>query len=269
MLSGRKGASDPGSRRTMPALTTVLAALAAALLLAGCGAGNPYRVGTYERGAFFADRGKNLEAVTAFDAFVRRSPTDSLAAEAQYRKAQCYMQLKEYPLAAVEFQILRKDYPTSDLVEDALFYEGMAYFDQVGRIERDVTGAYEARLHFLKFSQEYPSSAHMPEVVSAMREISDLMVRKRLAQVKVYRQLGRHGAAAITLDELLKDEAASSLMPRVLWERAVTARKLDDADTEKRMYQRLVNEYPDSPEAARAERRLSGRPADVDEPVES
>ena len=149
-------------------------------VMAGCGASNPHPVGSYERGVFFAEQGKDVEAVAALESYIRKNPADSLTAEAQYLKGMTYMEMGEYPLASVEFQILRKDYPTSVRVEDALFQEGVAYLEQVGRIERDITGAYEARLHFLKFSQEYPNSPRMPEVVAYMAEISDLMVHKRM-----------------------------------------------------------------------------------------
>ena len=214
--------------------------------LAACGASNPHPVGSYERGVFFADQGKDIEAVAALESYIRKNPTDSLTAEAQYLKGMTYMEMGEYPLAGVEFQILRKDYPTSNRVEDALFQEGVAYFNQVGKVQRDITGAHEARLHFLKFSQEYPNSSHMAEVVEYMEEISDLMVRKRLEQVKVYKQLHRHEAVAITLDDVLIEEAGSSYIPDVMWERAQAAQRLDDPDTEARMYERLVSEYPES-----------------------
>jgi len=241
-------------RRSLALIWTAVALLA---LLAGCGASNPHPVGSYERGVFFAEHGKDLEAVGALETFVRHNPTDSLAAEAQYLKALTYMNMHEYPLAAVEFQILRKDYPISPRVEDALFHEGEAYLEQVGAIERDITGAYEARLHFLKFSQEYPSSPHMPEVLAYMQEISDLMVWKRLEQVKVYGQLGRHKAVAKVLDILLDEEAGSSYIPEVLWKRAEVARKLDDIDTEAEMYERLVDTFPDSPYGEDARKRLA------------
>ena len=136
------------SRSLIPGLFVVLC------FLAGCGARNPHPVGSYERGVFYADQGKDVEAVAALDSYIRSNPTDSLAAEAQYLKGLTYMEMGEYPLAGVEFQILRKDYPTSSRVEEALFQEGVAYLNQVGRVERDITGAYEARLQFLKFSQE-------------------------------------------------------------------------------------------------------------------
>ena len=224
--------------------------------LTGCGASNPHPLGSYERGVFFAEQGKDIEAVAALESYIRKNPTDSLTAEAQYLKGVTYMEMGEYPLAAVEFQILRKDYPTSIRVEDALFQEGVAYLEQVGRIERDITGAHEARLHFLKFSQEYPNSARMPEVVAYMEEISDLMVRKRLEQIKVYKQLRRYEAVAITLDDVIIEETGSSLIPDVLWERAWAAEKLDDPDTAARMYERLVTEFPDSRYAGRAGKSL-------------
>lgn len=231
--------------------------LGAAAVAAGCAGHNPHAVGSYERGVYYAEKGKNIEAVAALESFVRYNPTDSLAAEAQFLKGLTYMKMNEYPLAAVEFQILQKDYPTSPRVEDAFFHEGECYLKKVGAIERDVTGAHEARLHFLKFSQKYPSSERMPQVMAYMQEISDLMVRKRLEQMKVYRQLGRHRAASMVLDDILQDEQGSTLIPEVLWERAQTARKMKEPDTEASMYQRLVTTYPDSRYASTAGKRLA------------
>ncbi len=226
--------------------------------MGGCGASNPHPNGSYERGVFFAEQGKDIEAVAALESYIRFNPTDSLAAEAQYLKGTTYMIMGEYPLAAVEFQILRKDYPISERVEDALFQEGVSYLEQVGRIERDLTGAYEARLHFLKFSQEYPNSEHMPQVTAYMADISDLMVQKRLEQIKIYQQLRRYEAVAITLDDVLTDEPGSRLIPDVMWQRAKAAEKLDDPDTAARMYERLVSEFPDSRYGGRAGKALRG-----------
>ena len=251
-----------GFRIHIPVLFVVLC------LFSGCGARNPHPVGSYERGVFYAEQGKDVEAVAALESYIRHNPTDSLTAEAQYLKGMTYMEMGEYPLAGVEFQILRKDYPTSSRVEDALYQEGVAYLYQVGRVERDITGAFEARLHFLKFSQEYPDSEHMPRVVEYMAEISDMMVRKRLEQIKIYRQLRRHEAVAITLDDVLSDEAGSSLIPDVMWERAKTAEKLDDPDTAARMYERLVSEYPDcryAKGAGKALRKLDEMESEEDE----
>ena len=50
-------------------------------VMAGCGASNPHPVGSYERGVFFAEQGKDIEAVAALESYIRKNPTDSLTAE--------------------------------------------------------------------------------------------------------------------------------------------------------------------------------------------
>jgi len=245
----------------------LLAGISMALILSiafsGCGSSNPYPPGSFDRAKFFVDNDNDLEAVAALESFVRHNPTDSLAAEAQYLKSMVYMDMGEYPLAAVEFQILQKDYPTDDRVEDAFFQEGMAYYKQVGAVRRDVTGAYEARLHFLKFSQEFPNSQHLPEVLQHMAEISDLMVRKRLEQAKVFWQLKRYKAIEVTLNTALEDEGGSTLLDEVMWERARALVKLDDVDEAAAMYEGIINGYPDSDFFDRAQSAL--RKLDEDE----
>lgn len=227
-------------------LSMALTSIIAVLLLSGCGAGNPYAAGTYERGMLFVEQEKFPEAIGSLEAFVRQSPTDSLASEAQYQKALTYMKMEEYPLAVVELQILAKDYPTSNRVEDAMFQQGMAHYLQLGRVERDITGAHEARLQFLKFSQTYPQSEHMDDVISTMRDISDLMVLKRLEQVHVFRQLKRYEAVVMTLGLVLEEEANSRLLDRVLWERGEGAIRIGEYDTAAEMFERLIQNYPES-----------------------
>ncbi len=221
-------------------------ALAAAVvvLVAGCGGSNPNPPGTLDRADYYAARGKRLEAVAAYEAFVRHNPTDSLAAEAQFRKAMVYMDLEEYPLAAVEFQILRKDFPTSERVEEATFQEGLSYLRQVGNVERDASGAYEAREHFLRFKESYPQSTRLAAVDAELTKISDIIVRKRLAQVEVFRQLKRWKAVATVLDGVIADEGGSSLLPQALWERAEAAERLGEPAVAATYFQRLAESYP-------------------------
>lgn len=220
--------------------------LAVGTLLGGCGGGSPHPPGSYERAMYYLEREKNLEAVAAFESFVRHNPTDDRAPEAQYQKSMLYIEMEEYPLAAVEFQILRKDYPTSDRVEDSLFHEGVSYFRQVGKVQRDITGALEARKHFMSFVESYPASQYIPQVRDYLTEISDLAVRKRLQQAKVFWQLKRYEAVKMTLGTALEDESGSSLLDRVLWQRGRACEKLDDNDEALRMYERLLSAYPDS-----------------------
>ncbi len=260
---------DAGRVRTRLAGAWLLALATCVVLgqMTGCGATNPHGNGTFERGMWWLERGRYQEAADAFGIFVRQQPTDSLAAQAQFEKARAYMQARDFPLAAVEFQILVKDFPMSPLVEDALFYQGECYYFQVGRVERDVTPAYEARLHWLEFSSRYPQSRFAPQVRAYMQEIADLMVRKRLQRVQVYRQLRRWDAVALALDRTLQEEPSSRLLDQVLWQRAQVAERQGDREVAVAMCRRLLAEFPQSSHADRAAaslRRLA--PADQQAP---
>jgi outer membrane assembly lipoprotein YfiO len=257
---------NDGSGDRARAVVIILAVAGA--LAAGCGNKNPYAAGSFQRAACYAEHEDYQLAADAFGVFVRQNPADSLAAEGQYRKALAYLELHEYPLAVVELQILQKDYPNSPLVEEAMFREGEAYLAQVGRLERDVSGAYSAREHFLKFVRRYPNYAQMSAVRARLTEISDLLVRKRLQAAHVYEQLGRWEAVALTLDHVIDEEPDSALLDQVLLRRAEVAQRLFDLSTARTMYDRLLTAYPNSDLAGRARTGLAALgPAAAPAPV--
>jgi outer membrane assembly lipoprotein YfiO len=241
---------------TRTLIAAAAAALAAALLVVGCGVSNPHPTGSYERAMVYQDAGRYQEAADAYGLFLRRSPTDSLAAQAQFEKAMSYKQLKEYPMAVVELQILRQEYPNSELVQEALFEECEARFLQVGRVERDITSGFEARDSYLDFLRTYPMSPWRPAVEARLVEIADMVVAKQLKAVDLYRRMKKHESAAIVLDRLIESERKSTRRDELLWERASTAQKLEDADGAVEFLERLIAEHPESSYAGSARDRL-------------
>jgi len=229
----------------------------AALALGGCAGSNRLPSATYERAVFDHGRGHDREAVATIEQFLRRSPGDSLAASAQRLKALALMDLKEYPVAAVELQILRQEYPTSEYVGESWFLEGVALLRQVGRMERDIAPALEARGRFQRFLADWPDAPQAAEARAYLVRISDLELEKKLGEAEVYVQLGQPAAAGVVLDTVLAQEKEGRLRPRVLLRRAEVALKANRPDDAKAAWQRLVDEYPDSPEAAAARQALA------------
>lgn len=224
--------------------------------LSGCGSSNPYPPGSFDRGYRFYERGNHLQAVNEFETFVRQNPTDSLAARAQYLKATSYLQMKEYPLAVVELQIMRKDYPSSELVEDAYFQEGVAYFEQVGDIGRDISGVYNARQLFAQYLQLYPMGKHAAGAQEYLTDISDIIVRKKLRSADVYRHLGQLDAVSIVLENVLAAETDTRMTDLVLLELGKNYEKLREWMQAAQAYQRIITEYPESSLRKQAEKRL-------------
>ncbi len=247
-----------GTRPDRRSRTVVLSLLALAgwALLSGCGTTNPYPTGSYDRGVFFRDRGNHLQAVHELETFVRQNPTDSLAAQAQYLKALSYLELKEYPLAIVELQILRKDYPTSALIAESYFQEGVAQFQQVGRVERDISGVYKARERFDHYVLAYPDAPHAGEARQYLLKISDIIVQKQLNAAEVFRHIGQLDAVTMVLENVLKAEPSSGLTDMVLLRLGKNYEKLREPEKAAEVYQRLVTEFPDSHLRRQAERGL-------------
>jgi outer membrane protein assembly factor BamD (BamD/ComL family) len=181
----------------------------------GCGTKNPYVAGSFLRGQFFAEDGKNREATEAYGSFVRMSPTDSLACEAQYNKSLCYIELNEFPLAAIELQILRKEYPTCDFVADSWFMEAEAHFLQINGYKVDISPAIEARSLYTQFIELFPHNSNVINAEKRLLEISDLVVEKRLFTAKTFFQLLQYDAALIVLHRVQKSEPNSQLQDRV------------------------------------------------------
>lgn len=244
------------SHRFRPLFALAAASLTALLL--GCGYSNPYPAGSYERALAFRTHDKPRLAAEAYAAFLRRSPTDSLAARAQLDKARCYLETKEYPLASVELQILRQEYPTSDNLEEAMFLEAKSHLMQVGRIERDVTPARDARVLFQSFLKTYPDSKYAAEAQADLVKISDMLVRKELRVADLYGRLHKPDAVAITLDRLITQETDSSLRDGVMLRRARVALRADDDARARDVLGQLLKEYPDSRYARDARKLLDG-----------
>ena len=248
-------------RNSRPALFLLIGAAlllcAAVFPLSGCGTANPYAAGSFERGERYFESGKHQEAADSFGQFLRSSPTDSLAPQAQMMKARSYMALEEYPMAAVELQILRQEYPTSDLLEEAAFLEAESHYLQIGRMERDISEAYVARDLLNRYLIAYPVSSRSPEARDYLRRISNLVVSKTLKNINVYRQLKRWRAVTIALDRCIEDETDSDLRDKLYWQRYMAGLKLDGEDDPTRFLQMLIDEYPESKRADEARSLLA------------
>ena len=173
--------------------------VAAALLTGAIGCSHPgsgLPVGSYERGIAEYEGERYLDAVQTLRLYVRRNPTDPRVDEAQYHIGLARFENDEYAVAAVEFEILRNDYPNSELIEDAWIMEGMCYVEQVPSIHHEQSVTRRALDHFLRYLQEFPDgerSEDAREQVDALRLHLD---RKRMSNIRLYRRLGTHRGGA-------------------------------------------------------------------------
>lgn len=251
----------------MASRTERILALGAALVLAAglVGCGGSYKgmpAGSFERGKAQFDDEKYYESVEDLRLFIRRSPTDPRAPEAQYLIGMARYNDEDYAVAAVEFEILRKDYPTSELVDDAWYMQGMCYVEQVPRIDLDQTVTHQAVDHFNRYLREYPGGEHRPEVEEELRKLNRHLDEKELKAARLYRRLKQWTAAAVTVDALIESRPDSELRPEALLLAGEVHSRQLDSDAALRAYRTFLADYPDHPRAKEARRgieRIEGK----------
>lgn len=244
-------------RRTAERARGLLLTLALGALVAGCGgAYKGYPSGSFERGKAQFDDEKWFESVEDLRVFIRRSPTDPRAPEAQYMIGMARYNDEDFPVAAVEFEILRNDYPTSELADDAWYMQGMCYVEQVPRTALDQATTRQAVEHFARYLREYPAGKHRAEVEAQLRELNLHLDRKEFDAARLYRRQKQWQAAAVTVDTLLELRPDSQLRPEaLLLSGEVHARQLQ-TDAAIEAYRTFLRDYPDHPRAREARRGL-------------
>lgn len=228
------------------------------LLAAGCGSaykGLP--AGSFERGEAQFNDESWYEAVEDLRLFIRRAPTDPRAAHAQYMIGMSRYEDEDYPVAAVEFEILRNDYPTSDFVDDAWFMQGMCYVQQVPKTDLDQTTTRQAVQHFVRYLREYPAGGHRAEAEEELRKLNLHLDQKDFNSAQLYRRMKRWDAAAVTIDTLLELRPDSELRPQMLLLAGDVHTHLVQWDRAREVYEQFLRDYPDHKDARKARRGLA------------
>jgi outer membrane assembly lipoprotein YfiO len=232
--------------------------IAAALL--GCGGPHVSLPPTdpryqFELGRAQFERHHWLEAQTPLKAFLDAHPGHALADSAQYLLGRSMYVGKSYAEAAVEFAILGREYPRSELRDDASYYECLSYSQQMRSAQLDPTFALRARTCLQEFLLRYPETDLGGEARKRIAEIDDRLAEKEYRLGVLFAKMKRPAAARVYLEGLVQTYPQSRWVPdAVLWigRSHETEGHYTDAFA---AYQRLGAEFPNTPAAQEAGQR--------------
>ncbi len=217
-----------------------------AVVLAACGPPvGDLQPGTFERGKVECEHGFHTEGIEDLKLFIRRNPTHPEADDAQFTVGMCYFEAEDYPLAAVEFQIMRADYPDSDLLCDAFYQEGLCYSKQVPPIRLEQTATQTAIAHFERFMRSHPECGQLSEVRGEVERLRLHLDRKQVHIAKNYLRWNQPRAAQITANALLLDRPDSPVRPEALFVLGKASAKLDEAEEARAAWQEIVTRFPE------------------------
>jgi len=118
----------------------------------------------YSRAMKLLKAGEVGQAILEFEKYIREFPHSELADNAQYWIGEAYYAQREFSRALAEFQKVLSSFPGADKVPDALYKIGLSYLE-MGQKEK-------ARAELKKLISLYPESAPASLARKKMAEIS-------------------------------------------------------------------------------------------------
>lgn len=237
------------------------AAVALAVAVVGCGL-PPVRVPEtserydYELGRVALEVKHYLDAQTHLKRFLDLHPGHALADSAQLLLGLAQYRSKSYAEAAIEFAILVREFPRSELRDDAAYHECLCYSGQMRPAQLDPTFALRARTCLNEFMLRYPESALQDEARQQLGEIADRLAEKEYRLGVMFSKLKRYKASIIYLKEVLQNYPTSRWVPWALLWLGRSSEGQDDVDQAVQSYDALLDSFPDHPAAEEARKRL-------------
>ena len=231
----------------------------------------------YAKQCFAMGKYSNAESLL-LDLISLKKGTDE-AQESLYMLAMSQYMNKDYESASETFQKFFTTYPRSVYAENAAYYVGRSLYMGSPEPRLDQTPTLGAISAFQRFMDNYPDSPHREAAQKSLFELQDKLVMKELLSAKLYYNLGgyfgnvnsntesNYISCIVTAENALKlfpysqwREDFSMLIVRSKYQLALNSSRDKQIEryreAEDECYG-FLNEYPDSPNRAQAEKLLA------------
>lgn len=202
------------------------------------------------------EKKKYLDAKNQFRIITLSYSGRAEAAKAQFYLAECHFKMKEYILAASEYERLLKIYPYSEWVDDAKYKLGLSYYKLSPSYGLDQEYTYKAIRQFQEFLEEFRTSPLVPMVEAALAECRDKLARKLFSAAEQYFKMGLYESARIYYELVLDNHYDSRYAPRAYYKIAECYLKMKKLDEAREAFQKMVEKFPTHELAKKAHEQM-------------
>ena len=199
----------------------VSAALAAALLLAGCGStGGGGGVDTayvardveslYSAAKARLDRGDTATAAALFDEVERQHPYSPWARRAQLMSAFSYYLMRDYFAAIQSAQRFLSIHPGNKDAPYAYYLIALSYYEQISDVDRDQRVTEQALNALQEVQRRYPDTAYAADARLKIDLVNDHLAGKEMEIGRFYERSGRWLAAHIRFQNVVENYQTTS-----------------------------------------------------------
>jgi outer membrane protein assembly factor BamD len=187
-----------------------------------------------------------LEAKELFDVFKLQYPASNRADDAQFFLSEIHFHLKEYILAAFNYNRLRSIYPGSDYVEESMYMEAECYYQESPSYERDQDYTKKAIGAFQEFQYLYPQSDSLYSLASErLDDLRNKLARKDYSIAVLYTKLDDPRAAVVYFDSVISNYNDTEYYEPALYGKIEALVEMNKTNELKNVIRFYKNSFPD------------------------
>ncbi|MBF0494543.1 MAG: outer membrane protein assembly factor BamD [Candidatus Omnitrophica bacterium] len=177
----------------------------------------------------------------------KNAPRDT--PENQFKWAMDFFNSHDYKRSAEEFKSLVKAFKESDLAPEAQYYAGRSY-EELGKY-------YFAYEEYQKTIENYPFSKRYKEIIERQFNIANIFREKASPKLMDLELNDALGKAVEIYKKIVDNSSFGELADKSLFYAAECYRRSKQYNEAISTYERLINDYPNSPLAAEAKLELA------------
>lgn len=193
------------------------------------------------------------EAIRRFQEVKNKFPYSKYATMAELSLADVYYKQESFPEAQVAYQAFKDLHPKHAQTDYVTYRLGMSYFMQLPpTIDRDLTLAQSAILHFDDLEKQFPQSTYLKEAKEKRAEAVKMQAEKEQYIADFYFRKELFDSAMARYEGLVRQFPGLGYDAKALSRVSICAAKLGDMEKARKTLAELKNKFPNTPEASEA-----------------
>jgi outer membrane protein assembly factor BamD len=236
----------------------------AVLLLLSCFACNDFKKlqrsndldKKYEMAVKYYEKGDYLKSSILLEELITLYRGTARAEKIYFYYAYTNYELGDYNVAAYQFKVFVKNFPTSVHAEECAYMNAYCYYLNSPHYSLDQTDTYKAINEFQLFVNQYPKSSRVQESNTMIDKLRAKLEKKAYETAKQYYYIGDYQAAVISFRTILKEFPTSEQKDELnflvlksnylLAVNSIEAKKKDRIDQTIDTYLKFVDSFPQS-----------------------
>lgn len=185
-----------------------------------------------------------LEAKQLFDVIKLQYSASRFADLAQFHIAEIHFKKKEYILAAYNYNMLRRSYPTSQYYKLSLFKAAYCYYLLSPTFDRDQEYTMKAIETFQDYQRLYAGDSLSEESGKHINELRNKLAEREFTTAKLYIKLQSPRSALVYLDALIADYPDTKFYEQAYFEKISIHLQINQKENAKNAIEKYKKLFP-------------------------